>query len=117
MANQTPLRMLSAVAFIDYVHIKHQVEKLDHDKVTQAVGQHDKDKVEYGEAYEVLEEYLAEAQHYSDSLISYTNSLISSLCSMRVSKGIMTEQEVNEMVDVTQKIWESQLKSEDKDNE
>lgn len=62
MANQTPLRMLSAVAFVDYVHIKHQVEKLDHDKVTQAVGQHDKDKVEYGEAYEVLEEYLAVAR-------------------------------------------------------
>ena len=33
---------------------------------------------------------------------------------MMVSKGIMTEQEVNEMVDVTQKIWESQLKSEEK---
>ena len=113
MANQTPLRMLSAVAFIDYVHIKHQVEKQDHDKVTQAVGQHDKDKVEYSEAYEVLEEYLEEAQHYSNSLVSYNNSLITSLCSMLVSKGLMSEQEVAEMVDVAQKIFENQLKSEE----
>ena len=59
---------------------------------------------------------LEEAQYYSDNLFNCNNALITSLGSLLYAKGVITEQEVNQMLDVAQKRW-NQLQSEENKDE
>lgn len=112
-----PLRQLSALSFIDYVHIKQQVEDKDNMLVNQPIGQHDKDPVTFIDAYMVLKEQEARSKEYTDTVLAYTNNLISSLCTFLASKGLLTEKDINNIVEVTEQMWEAEIKGENNKDE
>lgn len=107
------LNSLSAVSFQDYVRLRRAIEA-DGQKITEALGQHDKDKIEYNDAYEVLQEYSRELLEYVDRTTLYYADLISSLCGLLSQKKLLTDSEVQEISKIANSLYEQDIKDRNK---
>lgn len=108
------LNTLSAVSFQDYVRLRRAIEA-DGQKITEALGQHDKDKIEYNDAYEVLQEYSRELLEYVDRTTLYYANLISSMLGLLSQKKLLTDDEVQEISKVANTLYEQDLKERSKE--
>lgn len=99
------IKNLSSVGFEDYVKIKRTV-KHDGKLPTEVIAQHDKDKVTFKEAYNVIEDTINEFQNYSIRLNDYNTDLVSALCSRLYELKILTEKDVQLIVNIASKNWE-----------
>lgn len=107
------INTLSAVAFQDYVRLRRAIEA-DGEKPTEALGQHDKDSVDFNSAYEVLNEYAQELLEYVDRTTLYYANLISSLCGLLSQKGVLTDSEVQEISKIANSLYEQDIKDRNK---
>lgn len=108
------INSLSAVAFQDYVRLRRAIEA-DGEKATEALGQHDKDQVEYNDAYEVFQEYSQELLEYVDRTTLYYANLISSMLGLLSQKKLLTDEEVQEISKVANTLYEQDLKDRNKE--
>ncbi len=108
------INSLSAVAFQDYVRLRRAIEA-DGEKATEALGQHDKDRVEYNDAYEVLQGYNQELLEYIDRTTMYYADLFSSLCGLLSQKKVLTDDEVQEISKIANTLYEQDLKDRNKE--
>lgn len=99
------IKNLSSVGFEDYVKIKRTV-KHDGKLPTEVIAQHDKDKVTFKEAYNVIEDTIKEFQNYSIRLNDYNTDLVSALCSRLYELKVLTEKDVQLIVNIASKNWE-----------
>lgn len=99
------MKNLSNVSFEDYVRIK-RVVKHDGKLPTEVITQHDKDKVTFSEAFNVIEDTIKEFQNYSLRLNDYNTDLVSALCSRLYELKILTEKDVQLIVNIASKNWE-----------
>ena len=99
------MKNLSSVSFEDYVRIK-RVVKHDGKLPTEVITQHDKDKVTFREAFNVIEDTIKEFQNYSLRLNDYNTDLVSALCSRLYELKILTEKDVQLIVNIASKNWE-----------
>lgn len=99
------IKNLSSVGFEDYVKIKRTV-KHDGKLPTEVIAQHDKDKVTFKGAYNVIEDTINEFQNYSIRLNDYNTDLVSALCSRLYELKILTEKDVQLIVNIASKNWE-----------
>ena len=107
------LNALSAVSFQDYVRLRQAIEA-DGEKPTESLGQHDKDRVEYNDAYEVLQEYTKDLFEYIDRTTLYYADLISSLCGLLSQKKLLTDDEVQEISKIANSLYEQDIKDRNK---
>lgn len=107
------INSLSAVAFQDYVRLRRAIEA-DGTKPTEALGQHDHDRVEYNDAYEVLNEYTQELLEYVDRTTLYYADLISSLCGLLSQKKLLTDDEIQEISKIANSLYEQDIKDRNK---
>lgn len=108
------LNTLSAVSFEDYVRLRRAIEA-DGQKITEALGQHDKDSITYASAYEVIQEYSQELLEYVDRTTLYYANLISSLCGLLSQKKVLTDAEVQEISKIANTLYEQDLKDRSKE--
>lgn len=107
------LNTLSAVSFEDYVRLRRAIEA-DGQKITEALGQHDKDSITYASAYETFQEYTQELMEYVDRTTLYYADLISSLCGLLSQKGVLTDSEVQEISKIANSLYEQDIKDRNK---
>lgn len=98
------MKNLSNVSFEDYVRIKRAV-KHDGKLPTEVITQHDKDKVTFSEAFNVIEDTIKEFQNYSLRLNDYNTDLVSALCSRLYELKILTEKDVQLIVNIASENW------------
>lgn len=110
------VRNLSSISFNDYVRIKRQLAK-DQQAPTEVVAQHDRDKITFREAYDVIQDTLAENQHYADQVSAYNADLYSALITFLASKNVITDQEINQISKIARELWKNDLKELNKDSE
>lgn len=99
------MKNLSNVSFEDYVRIRRAV-KHDGKLPTEVITQHNKDKVTFSEAFNVIEDTIKEFQNYSLRLNDYNTDLVSALCSRLYELKILTEKDVQLIVNIASKNWE-----------
>lgn len=104
---------LSAVSFQDYVRLRQAIEA-DGEKPTEALGQHDKDHVDFNSAYEVFQEYTQGLMEYVDHTTIYYADLISSLCGLLSQKKLLTDSEVQEISKIANSLYEQDIKERNK---
>lgn len=107
------LNALSAVSFQDYVRLRQAIEA-DGEKPTEALGQHDKDSVDFNSAYEVFQEYTKGLMDYVDKTTIYYADLISSLCGLLSQKKLLTDDEVQEISKIANSLYEQDIKDRNK---
>ena len=107
------INSLSAVSFQDYVRLRRAIEA-DGQKITEALGQHDKDNVDFNSAYETFQEYSQELMEYVDRTTLYYADLISSLCGLLSQKKLLTDSEVQEISKIANSLYEQDIKDRNK---
>ena len=106
---------ISDLGFEDFFRLKYQTEQLDKRQVTDVISQHDKDKVTYVEAYDVilgiihdLSNTIQQVNNYNDNKSSASMDLTGFLIELLVKKEILTEQEESDILDKVQKLYKLQ---------
>lgn len=110
------LSQLSALAFIDYVRIKHVLEH-DHKLPTEAVAQHDSDPIEYHDLYNYGKMITNQLQKYSDDWYSYNSDLMSALITLLYQKHIITKQEMADIPKIAIQLLHQRESEERKDKQ
>lgn len=114
----TSQRNLSNLGFEDFFRLKYQTEEIKKQQVTDVVAQHNKDKVSYIEAYEVLmgivndisydtnkvlNEAIVQEQRRSNISLDLTGTLIEKL----ISNKIITKQDESDILNSVQKLYKA----------
>ncbi len=110
------LSQLSALAFIDYVRIKHVLEH-DHKLPTETVAQHDSDPVDFKSLYDYGEMLTKQLQKYSDDWYSYNSDLMSALITLLYQKHIITKQEMADIPKIAIQLLRQRESAERKDKQ
>lgn len=113
---------ISDLGFEDFFRLKYQTEQLDKRQVTDVISQHDKDKVTYVEAYDVilgiihdLSNTIQQVNDYNDNKSSASMDLTGFLIELLVKREILTEQEESDILRKVQELYSLQ-EEEDTEN-
>lgn len=113
---------ISDLGFEDFFRLKYQTEQLDKRQVTDVISQHDKDKVTYVEAYNVilgiihdLSNTIQQVNDYNDNKSSASMDLTGFLIELLVKREILTEQEESDILRKVQELYSLQ-EEEDTEN-
>ena len=113
---------ISDLGFEDFFRLKYQTEQLDKRQVTDVISQHDKDKVTYVEAYDVilgiihdLSTTIQQVNDYNDNKSSASMDLTGFLIELLVKREILTEQEESDILRQVQELYSLQ-EEEDKED-
>lgn len=106
---------ISDLGFEDFFRLKYQTEQLDKRQVTDVISQHDKDKVTYVEAYDVilgiihdLSNTIQQVNNYNDNKSSASMDLTGFLIELLVKREILTEQEESDILRKVQELYSLQ---------
>lgn len=106
---------ISDLGFEDFFRLKYQTEQLDKRQVTDVISQHDKDKVTYVEAYDVilgiihdLSNTIQQVNDYNDNKSSASMDLTGFLIELLVKREILTEQEESDILRKVQELYSLQ---------
>lgn len=113
---------ISDLGFEDFFRLKYQTEQLDKRQVTDVISQHDKDKVTYVEAYNVilgiihdLSNTIQQVNDYNDNKSSASMDLTGFLIELLVKREILTEQEESDILRKVQELYSLQEEEGTKD--
>lgn len=113
---------ISDLGFEDFFRLKYQTEQLDKRQVTDVISQHDKDKVTYVEAYDVilgiihdLSNTIQQVNDYNDNKSSASMDLTGFLIELLVKREILTEQEESDILRQVQELYSLQEEEDTED--
>ena len=113
---------ISDLGFEDFFRLKYQTEQLDKRQVTDVISQHDKDKVTYVEAYDVilgiihdLSTTIQQVNDYNDNKSSASMDLTGFLIELLVKREILTEQEESDILRKVQELYSLQEEEDTED--
>ena len=113
---------ISDLGFEDFFRLKYQTEQLDKRQVTDVISQHDKDKVTYVEAYDVilgiihdLSTTIQQVNDYNDNKSSASMDLTGFLIELLVKREILTEQEESDILRQVQELYSLQEEEDTED--
>lgn len=113
---------ISDLGFEDFFRLKYQTEQLDKRQVTDVISQHDKDKVTYVEAYDVilgiihdLSTTIQQVNDYNDNKSSASMDLTGFLIELLVKREILTEQEEYDILRQVQELYSLQEEEDTED--